>query len=64
MQKLYEWTRYKKMELLCGGTRDDSENQTFHNKCDNHSPTTILCKNKYLLIISKQIKINFIIKIK
>ena len=46
LQKLYEWTGYKKMELLYRGTRDGSDSQTFHNKCDNQGPTICLCKNE------------------
>ena len=46
LKKLYEWTGYKKMELIYRGTRDDSESKTFHNKCDNQGPTIILCKNE------------------
>ena len=46
LKKLYEWTGYKKMELIYRGTRDGSESQTFHNKCDNQGPTICLCKNE------------------
>ena len=46
LKKLYEWTGYKKMELIYRGTRDGSESQAFHNKCDNQGPTIILCKNE------------------
>ena len=46
LKKLYEWTGYKKMELIYRGTRDGSESKTFHNKCDNQGPTIILCKNE------------------
>ena len=45
-QKLYEWTGYKKMELLYRGTRDGAEARIFHNKCDNQGPTICLCKNE------------------
>ena len=34
------------MELIYRGTRDGSESQAFHNKCDNQGPTIILCKNE------------------
>ena len=44
--KLYEWTGYKNMELLYRGTRDGSDSQIFHNKCDNKGPTICLCKNE------------------
>ena len=46
LQKLYEWTGYKKMELLYRGTRDGSGKDIFHNKCDNQGPTICLCKNE------------------
>ena len=46
LQKLYEWTGYKKMELIYRGTRDGSDSQIFHNKCDNQGPTICLCKNE------------------
>ena len=46
LQKLYEWTGYKRMELIYRGTRDGSESQSFHNKCDNQGPTICLCKNE------------------
>ena len=46
LQKLYEWTGYKKMELLYRGTRDGSGKDIFHNKCDNQGPTMCLCKNE------------------
>ena len=46
LKKLYEWTGYKKMELIYRGTRDGSEAQTFHNKCDNQGPIICLCKNE------------------
>ena len=46
LQKLYEWTGYKKMELLYRGTRDGSGANVFHNKCDNQGPTICLFKNE------------------
>ena len=46
LEKMYEWTGYKKMELLYRGTRDGSESKTFHNKCDNQGPTICLCENE------------------
>ena len=33
------------MELLYRGTRDGSESNVFHNKCDNQGPTICLIKN-------------------
>ena len=44
-EKLYEWSGYKKMELLYRGTRDGSTSYIFHNKCDNQGPTICLYKN-------------------
>ena len=46
LEKLYEWTGYKEMELLYRGTRDGSGKNIFHNKCDNQGPTIILCENE------------------
>ena len=46
LEKIYEWTGYKKMELLYRGTRDGSESTIFHNKCDNKGPTICLCQNE------------------
>ena len=45
LNKLYEWTGNKKLELLYRGTRDGSESRIFHNKCDNQGPTLCLIKN-------------------
>jgi len=46
LQKLYEWTGYKSMELIYRGTRDGSDCNSFHNKCDNQGPTIVLCQNE------------------
>ena len=46
LEKIYEWTGYKKMELIYRGTRDGSESNIFHNKCDNQGPTICLCQNE------------------
>ena len=46
LEKLYEWSGYKNMELLYRGTRDGSGVNIFHNKCDNQGPTICLCKNE------------------
>ena len=45
LNKLYEWSGYKDMELLYRGTRDGSGAKTFHDKCDNQGPTICLFKN-------------------
>ena len=46
LQKLFEWTGFKKMELLYRGTRDGSGCNVFHQKCDNKGPTICLCQNE------------------
>ena len=46
LEKLYEWSGYKNMELLYRGTRDGTSANIFHNKCDNQGPTICLCKNE------------------
>ena len=45
LQKIYEWSGYKKMELLYRGTRDGDSSDIFHQKCDNQGPTICLFKN-------------------
>ena len=45
LNKLYEWTGYKSMELLYRGTKDGSGANIFHNKCDNQGPTLCLIQN-------------------
>ena len=45
LNKLYEWTGYKEMELIYRGTRDGSGSNIFHNKCDNKGPNIRLIKN-------------------
>ena len=45
VQKIYEWSGYKKMELLFRGSRDGMTSKNFHNKCDNKGPTITLYKN-------------------
>ena len=46
LNKLYEWSGYNKMELIYRGTRDGSNSNIFHNKCDNQGPTICLFKNE------------------
>ena len=46
LNKLYEWSGYNKMELLYRGTRDGSNSNIFHNKCNNQGPTICLFKNE------------------
>ena len=45
IKKIYEWSGYKKMELLYRGRRDGTTGNAFHNKCDNKGPTICLYKN-------------------
>ena len=45
LQKMLEWTGYKKMELIYRGTRDGRTSKNFHDKCDNQGPTISLLKN-------------------
>ena len=46
LNKLYEWTGGKDMELLYRGTRDGMTGDAFHNKCNNKGPTITLIKNE------------------
>ena len=45
VQKIYEWSGYKKMELLYRGSRDGTTSLDFHNKCDHKGPTICLYEN-------------------
>ena len=45
LRQIYEWSGYKKMELLYRGTKDGPDSSTFHNKCDDKGPTICLYKN-------------------
>ena len=46
LNKIYEWTGGKNMELLYRGTRDGMSVDVFHNKCNNKGPTISLFKNE------------------
>ena len=46
LEKIYEWSGYKKMELIYRGTRDGKSCKDFHNKCDNEGPTICLYKSE------------------
>ena len=46
LEKIYEWSGYKGMELIYRGSRDGSGSNIFHNKCDNQGPTICLFKNE------------------
>jgi hypothetical protein len=45
LQKIYEWSGYKSMELIFRGSRDGMYSKNFHEKCDNKSPTITLFRN-------------------
>jgi len=45
IDKINEWIKIKKMELIYRGTRDGSYSNDFHNKCDNKGESIILIKN-------------------
>ena len=45
MNKIYDWTEGKNMELLYRGTKDGMSNDVFRNKCNNKGPTITLIKN-------------------
>ena len=44
--KIYEWTKYKGIELLYRGSRDGTLSKNFHEKCDNQGETVTLYKNE------------------
>ena len=46
LNKIYEWTGGKNMELLYRGTRDGMSGEAFHSKCNNKGPTICLFKNE------------------
>ena len=46
LNKIYEWTGGKNMELLYRGTTDGMSADAFHNKCDNKGSTICLFKNE------------------
>ena len=46
LEKIFEWARCKKMELIYRGTRDGSASDIFHKKCDNQGPKICLYKNE------------------
>ena len=46
LNKLYEWCKYKKIELIFRGSRDGMTCIDFHKKCDNKGPTITLIKNE------------------
>ena len=46
LNKIYEWTGGKNMELLYRGTRDGMTGEEFHTRCNNKGPTICLFKNE------------------
>jgi len=46
LQKMLDWSGYKKMEIIYRGTRDGGTAQIFHEKCDNQGPTISLLKTE------------------
>ena len=46
INKILEWTNFKKIDLLYRGTRDGTQPSKFHELCDNKGPTITLFKNK------------------
>ena len=46
LNKIYEWTGGKNMELLYRGTRDGMSANAFRNRCNNKGPTISLFKNE------------------
>ena len=44
--KINEWCKSKKLELLYRGSRDGSTSEAFHNKCDNKGETIRKNKNQ------------------
>ena len=46
LEKIFEWSGYKCMELIYRGTRDGTTSKIFHEKCDDQGPTICLYKNE------------------
>jgi len=59
LNKIYEWTGGKNMELLYRGTRDGMSADSFHNKCDNKGPTINLFKHEKGYIFGGYSSINW-----
>ena len=45
LEKIYEWTGAKKMELLFRSSRDGMSADVFHNRCNNQGPTIVFIQN-------------------
>ena len=46
LQKIFEWTGFKKMELIYRGSRDGMTGKSFHDKCNNKGQTITLIMNE------------------
>ena len=46
LSKIFEWTGYKRMDLLYRGSRDGTLSKIFHEKCDHKGPTICLYQNE------------------
>ena len=46
LNKILEWSGYKRMELIYRASKDGGTSNDFHNKCDNKGPTICLYKNE------------------
>ena len=46
LEKIFEWTGYKRMDLLYRGSRDGTTSKIFHEKCDHKGPTICLYENE------------------
>ena len=45
LKVIYNWCKFKKLELIYRGTRDGGDNINFHKKCDNKGPNIMLFRN-------------------
>ena len=45
LEKIIEWTGYKKMNLIYRASRDGFLSKNFHEKCDHKGPTVVLYKS-------------------
>ena len=59
LNKIYEWTGGKNMELLYRGTRDGMSGEAFHNKCNNKGPTISIIKSDKGYIFGGYTSINW-----
>ena len=46
LSKIFEWTGYKRMDLLYRGSRDGTTSKIFHERCDHKGPTICLYQNE------------------